>query len=88
MVNRIAVVILTMTLASCALFPQKQWYKPGASYNDFTNDRYACMQESKAPVSGTYVNRYGGASSSSVEVNNNMFSACMQARGYYLRVPQ
>jgi hypothetical protein len=42
------------------------------------------MQQSQQPVSGTYVNRFGGASSSQVITNGNLFNSCMNAKGWAL----
>ena len=60
------------------------WEKPGSSQNDFSQDRYACMQQSQQPVSGAYINQYGGFASSNIITNNNLFSACMNSRGWNL----
>jgi hypothetical protein len=60
------------------------WQKPGAQQNEFTEARYACMQQSQQRHSSAYVNQYGGSSDSSVITNNNLFSACMTSRGWTL----
>lgn len=78
---RASITLLALFLAACA---PMTWNKPGASQNDFSQDRYACMQQAQQPVSGAVVNAYGGAASSQVVTNGNLFSSCMNAKGWYL----
>lgn len=63
------------------------WTKPGSTYDEFTQDRYACAQEAKVPYSGAYVNPYWGTSTSGVQVDTALFNACMEARGWRLGQP-
>src|SRR5262249_16712166 len=58
------------------------WVKPGSSQNDFAQDRYRCLRESQQRVGGAFVNQYGGAASDSVVTNEQLFSACMNSRGW------
>jgi hypothetical protein len=71
-------------LALCACAQQSIWIKPGAAVDDFSNDKYACMQQSQQPNSSAYVDRYGGVANSGIITNGNLFGACMNARGWYL----
>lgn len=73
--------VLALTLAACA----PTWVKPGASQNDFSKDRYDCLQQSQQRVSGAYVNAYGGASSNKVITNDQLFGACMNSKGWTLQ---
>jgi len=69
-------------LFGCA--QQKVWEKPGASQSEFSQERYACLQQSQQPYSGAYVNRYGGSSNSGMTTNGGLFDACMNSRGWNL----
>ena len=75
-------------LAGCATPPQKAWFKPGATQTEFSNDKYACLQQSQQERSGAYVNAYGGASTSGAVTNWTLYGACMNAHGWYLRTVQ
>src|SRR5258706_15331717 len=45
------------------------WNKPGASQNDFSRDRYTCVQQAQQRVAGAQVNAYGGTASNTVVTN-------------------
>lgn len=75
-------VIFSTILFGCAR--QQVWEKAGSTQSDFSKDRYACMQQSQQPVSGAYVNQYGGFASSNIITNGNLFGACMNSRGWNL----
>lgn len=77
-----------VALAACAPLPETTWQKSGATQNDFSTDRYACLQESQQRVSNATVNGYGGRADSGVITNGNLFAACMNARGWYLAMQQ
>jgi hypothetical protein len=68
-------------LADCV---RNVWVKPGTSQQDFSNDRYDCLQQSQQHQSSAYVNPYGGAGSSGAATNIVLFGACMNAHGWYL----
>lgn len=78
---RASITLLVLFLAACA---PMTWNKAGASQNDFSQDRYACLQQAQQPSSGVLVNAYGGVASSQVVTNGNLFSSCMNAKGWYL----
>lgn len=63
------------------------WTKPGATQDEFSRDKYACMQEAQQPASAAHVNRHGGQASSGIATNRDLFTACMNARGYYQQRP-
>lgn len=69
-------------LTGCA---NNVWVKPGASQTDFTQARYACLQQSQQGASSAYVNRTYGVASSGVVTNDGLFSACMNAAGWNLQ---
>ena len=60
------------------------WNKAGASQDDFSRDRYTCLQESQQRVGGAVVNQFGGAASNTVVTNTGLFGSCMNAHGWYL----
>jgi hypothetical protein len=78
--------IAVFMLVGCAKY---LWVKPGGTQGEFSQDRYACMQEAQQRVSGTIVTEYKGTSvgvsQNNVETNDNLFRACMNARGWYLQ---
>lgn len=60
----------------------KTWVKPGAGTEEFTQARYACLQQGQQPYSAAYINRYGGSASGGMTTNEMLFSACMEAGGW------
>ena len=89
---RIAVVSsFVFLLVSCA---QMVWIKPGAGQNEFAQARYECLQNSQQQRSTATYNNSGGyvspmASSqgyatSGAVTNEQLFGACMNAKGWYL----
>jgi hypothetical protein len=73
-----------VTIIGSAATPQKVWTKYGATEDSFAQDRYQCFREARTPYSSTYVNTYAGASSSGTRIDEGMFGACMEARGWRL----
>lgn len=78
---RISILALAALMAGCA---QTVWLKPGASQDDFSRDRYGCMQESQQRVGGAVVNQFGGSATNTVVTNGQLFGSCMNSRGWYL----
>jgi hypothetical protein len=72
-----------LILAGCAHAPATQLYKDGASYQDFSSDRYACIQEAQQPVSRAHISQYGGSARSEVRPSRGVYLSCMAARGYH-----
>jgi hypothetical protein len=72
-------------LSACGAANNNVWVKPGASQTEFSQVRYACMQQSQHRVSTAYLDKYGGASNSQVTTNDPLFSACMNAQGWNLQ---
>jgi hypothetical protein len=82
------VVFAAALLGGCA---QYAWQKPGASTQDFNQDRYRCMQEStrqgysSQPVYNTYTGQYlGQTARGGAYTDWNTYNACMQAAGWSL----
>ncbi|MCX5846323.1 MAG: hypothetical protein NTW12_08200 [Deltaproteobacteria bacterium] len=65
--------------------PTLRWYKPGFTPEGFAKDRYACLKESQQRVSEYSREGRSSASSSAVITNDNLFNACMNARGWILQ---
>lgn len=82
--NFATLLIGLLLLSGCVTTPPKVWSKPGSSQDEFSKDRYTCLQQAQQPVSGAYVNQYGGSSSGQMITNDNLFGACMNANGWYL----
>src|SRR5262245_31848158 len=76
---------ITAALTGCA---QGRWVKYGASQQEANQDHYACLQESQQRVSGAQVNAYGGSAQNVVITNQQLYYACIQARGYIYVRPQ
>jgi len=73
-----------LILSGCATTTPMVWYKSGASQEEYSRDRYNCLREAQQPVTGSYVNRYAGESSGQIITNNQLYSACMNAKGWFL----
>ena len=56
MIKRISPLIVLL-LSACA---PMVWMKPGASQNDFSRDKFTCLQQAQQRVSSANVNAYGG----------------------------
>jgi predicted lipoprotein len=77
-------------ILSCASTPQRKWYKPNFTKQEFARDKYDCMQQSQQSQSsamGAYCVGYycqPDQAQSSVVTNWDLFNACMEARGWSL----
>jgi hypothetical protein len=72
-------IVTLIVLSGCQ---QPLWNKPGASVADFNTDKFACMQVSQQQSSSVYVNRYGGVGSSGQTLNQPLYDACMNSKGW------
>jgi hypothetical protein len=77
-----SVIASSLVLGACSV--PMIWNKPGATRDDFSSARYVCMQQSQQRVSEASINALGGYSTSSVVTNDDLFSSCMNANGWYL----
>jgi hypothetical protein len=74
---------LVALLAGCATPPPPMhWVKAGFNQDAFLKDRYACLQQSQQPQTGSYVNGYGGSSYGTMITNMKLFTSCMEAGRY------
>jgi hypothetical protein len=69
-------------LSSCA---QLTWYKGTARPGEFEQDKYTCTQQSQQQYGVAQVDAYGGAAVNKVITNNNLFTQCMNAKGWSLQ---
>ena len=76
------VIVLALMVTACATY--YEWTKPGMTELDGHRDSYECQKDARAPTSGGWATPYGGSYSSDVEVDLNLYVACMQSRGYTL----
>ena len=87
----IFVFFLLVLLAGCA--KDNVWNKPGASSDDLSKTRYACIQQSRqGPGSASFFvesnshsRSYGGSDHVFVFNNPQIFDACMNAAGWNLQ---
>ena len=77
--------LLTLLFVACA---PMVWTKPGASQNDFSRDKYTCIQQAQQRVSTTRVTAYSGSADSGVITNENVYNSCMNANGWYLKTQE
>jgi hypothetical protein len=74
--------LIPTVLAGCAT-GVSTWNRPGATQSEFARDRYACAQQSTGTQSsGHYIPGYGGRYDTGPVLNQGMYNACMEARGY------
>ena len=78
--------LLAISLGGCAA--QGRWIKDGVSQQQANQDHYDCLREAQQRVSGAQVNAYGGAAQNTVITNQNLYYACIAARGYEFRRTQ
>ena len=82
-------------LVSCS-GTHSMWVKPGSNGNDFNLDKYACLQSAQQPYSSAIGYNSGGivspssittaSSSAGIATNEQLFNACMNAKGWSLNV--
>lgn len=58
------------------------WAKPGATYDDYLKDRYACILDARTQVSSGYVYEGAGALQSGQAISKQVAMACMAAHGW------
>lgn len=79
--------LLSLTLFACAS-QSGVWVKNDTAPLQFNQDNYACLQESQQPFGWSqggygWGPGWGGYSGySGVQTNQELYSACMKARGY------
>jgi len=80
----VAVSVALVLISGCASTQKSRvWTKPGSTQQSFAQDRYERIKDARTPYSNTYVDPVtGAASSSGVRVDDGIFVASMEAKGY------
>jgi hypothetical protein len=60
------------------------WVKPNSTQQDYNRDNYVCLKESQQRVSEYSREGRSSASSSTMQANDSLYNACMNARGWSL----
>ena len=79
----LSAIALAACVSGCAAQP-KMWVKPGAGTEEFSQAKYACLQQGQQPYSAASINRYGGSASGGMTTNAGLYNACMEAGGWAL----
>jgi hypothetical protein len=58
------------------------WSRPGASYQDFLNDRHGCIGDARSQASGATADNGSGATGGKLAVNAVVYLPCMAAHGW------
>ena len=64
---------------------QTVWFKPNAYQGEFEQTRYKCLQESQQRVVNGNANGYQANYNNRVVTNDQLFGACMAAKGWSLQ---
>lgn len=59
-----------------------RWAKPGATFEQYMQERYVCAQEASRQRASGQANAYGAASQSRPTISLSLFRACMGAKGW------
>ncbi|WP_353202988.1 hypothetical protein [Polynucleobacter sp.] len=89
--NKLSIALLLLSLFACAT-QSGIWVKSDMAPLQFNQDNYACLQESQQPY-GYNQGAYGWGNGwgprwvgyngySGVQTNQELYGACMKARGY------
>jgi hypothetical protein len=81
-ISGVVLAFAALVLVGCAEdVPTVKWSKPGATYDQFVQDREACVSQAREESQPFYVGgqRYGGRPDA---LDSGLFFPCMAARGY------
>lgn len=83
---KLSMLVSCLALIGCVSPPLMDWVKLGATQEEYSKDKYYCMQQSQQRIykSGFNVTSGGWAVEKTV-TNDELFNACMNANGWYLR---
>ncbi|MCM2358057.1 MAG: SH3 domain-containing protein [Geobacteraceae bacterium] len=81
--NKLYIAFCMVLLSGCIPPQQWSWKKPGGTVEEFNSVRYTCLQESQQQVSHSRNDAVSGVSSSHSITNENLFQACMNAKGWF-----
>lgn len=92
LINTFSIASLTFTLFACAT-QSGTWVKSDAAPLQLNQDNYACLQESQQPYGynqggfgwrNSWGPGWGGYNGySGIQTNQELYAACMKARGYH-----
>jgi len=74
-----------IALAGCAADrPVVRWSRPGATYDQFVQDRAACVEETRANSQPFFIggSRFGSSRGADAALDTGLFAPCMNSRGY------
>jgi hypothetical protein len=60
------------------------WFKARAGQADFAKDRYNCLRETQQPSGTALILGPNGAAMTGIITNDQLFGACMNAKGWVL----
>jgi len=81
-ISAVVFAFAALMLAACTEdVPTVKWSKPGASYDQFVQDRDTCVSQAREESQPFYVGgaRYAGRPDA---LDSGLFLPCMAARGY------
>lgn len=87
MKNLTFIFLLSCIVSGCVQ-QQMVWVKPNAQQGEFEQVRYQCLQESQqyssrgVAIANSAINGYQAISRSGVGTNDELFGACMNAKGW------
>jgi hypothetical protein len=70
---------LIVGLLLCSCVTEKVWHKDGSTQDQFGIDNYACMKDNSSYQASS--TRYWASSGEGV--NQDLYAACMHAKGYH-----
>ena len=83
--------LLLILLSGCAAPISYTWVKPGGTTQEFKSVNYECLQASQQREAysnlsyNSLLGGYQGGSGNTVNTNNQLFNACMNAKGWALQ---
>lgn len=79
---RIPLLLLPWGLLLTGCMTVLSWSKPGATNEQFLQDRYVCVRDARGEAGGFFVSRGTGGGEVSPVVSRDVFVACMASRGW------
>ena len=83
--------LLISIISGCARNQQMIWSKPNAQQGEFEQVRYECLKQSQQYSSSAFISPnpalkgYEGLSRSGMGTNDQLFGACMNAKGWFIQ---
>jgi hypothetical protein len=81
----LSLLLLALWILGCAWAPKPLfWAKPGATLDELTKVKYACLREAQQEVAHSRSDKYSGEFLRSQKTNEELFNACMNSKGWFL----